>query len=98
MNFAAQMCPHVVSKPALALVALTVQVLRQGTPPDGSGLLVASLEGTLLVERDGRMSLVAEGDRIDPGLAARTARGSRASLRLADGSVVEVGETPSSSR
>ena len=60
--------------------------------PDGPRAEVQSIAGTLYRVADGAPTALRPGDALGEGEAVRAGRGAQATLRLRDGSVVEMGE------
>ena len=63
--------------------------------PSGVRAEVQSIDGSAYLISDLREHPLSPGNKLDEGAQVRTARGSRAILRLSDGSTVEIGERTS---
>lgn len=75
----------------LGLAGWTVQRAYFGVP-DGPRAAVQAVSGGLQMVKGERVAVLAPGDRLGEAEVIRTAAGSRAVLRLADDSLVEMGE------
>ena len=64
---------------------------RFGPPPAGPAATIAAVDGMLFRVVDGETAPLGAGDHVARGEWIRTARDSRAEVRLRDGSLVEVG-------
>jgi ferric-dicitrate binding protein FerR (iron transport regulator) len=86
--------PYAIAASVLLAVAAAGAGVRQAfyAVPEGSRAAVQSLTGGLQRLDGGRAVAMAPGEELGEAEPVRTARGSRAVLRLRDGSLVEMGE------